>query len=77
MVATQKTRYNSLTNKEAKIRIARKLIEDVSSMHPPGRFLVQDPKTMLWIEADSTRVLAKTRQALREGCHSNRGKLSR
>ncbi|KAL3800454.1 hypothetical protein HJC23_011691 [Cyclotella cryptica] len=43
------------------------IYSEIRAMDPPGRFLKQDPKTMLWSDIGKKKALLKTRQALREG----------
>jgi hypothetical protein len=70
LVAEKKSVYNSMTNKEEKMKVASELMKRIAMLDPPGRFLMQDTKTMLWYEADREKAVAKTRQALREGFRS-------
>jgi hypothetical protein len=66
LVSSQRLMYVAAP-KEAKPQFAKKIIEALKSLNPPGRFLQQDLDTKLWYELDEKRAMAKTRQALREG----------
>jgi hypothetical protein len=46
---------------------ARKIVEFIRGLNPPGRFLKQDPQTQLWYDIGNRKAMDKTRQALREG----------
>mmetsp|Transcript_25214 Transcript_25214/g.37135 ORF Transcript_25214/g.37135 Transcript_25214/m.37135 type:complete len:308 (+) Transcript_25214:94-1017(+) len=49
-----------------KPRIARKIVDTISAMNPPGRFLKRDSKGC-WNEIGINKAREKTSQALREG----------
>jgi len=66
LVSSQRVMYVAAP-KEFKPQFAKKIIEALKSLNPPGRFLQQDPDTKLWYELDEKKAMAKTRQALREG----------
>lgn len=66
LVANQRLEYVAAP-KDFKPLFAKKIIDALKSLNPPGRFLQQDPDTKLWHELDEKRAMAKTRQALREG----------
>ena len=53
--------------KQQKPQYARKVVDAIRSLNPPGRFLKQDPETMLWFDIGDKKAIDKARQALREG----------
>lgn len=55
------------TAKVEKPIFARKIVEFIRGLNPPGRFLKQDPQTQLWYDIGNRKAMDKTRQALREG----------
>jgi len=62
--------YNLATSKADKARVAKEVIQKVTSLNPPGRFLTRDPSGGIgswWVEIDEVKAMAKTSQALREG----------
>jgi hypothetical protein len=66
IVAMHKVLYVAAP-KHSKPMFARKIIDAVHGLEPPGRFLAQEPSTKLWYELDNKKSMSKTRQALREG----------
>jgi len=46
---------------------AEKVVDEIKSLNPPGRFLKQDKSTGLWYDIGMKKTLQKARQALREG----------
>jgi len=54
-------------DKRQKCLFATKIVDEIKKLDPPGRFLAQDSNTKLWYELGEKKILAKTRQALREG----------
>jgi hypothetical protein len=53
--------------KPQKGKFSRMIVDEIRSLHPPGRFLKQDHATKLWYDIGEKKSLDKTRQALREG----------
>ncbi|KAL7486186.1 hypothetical protein ACHAW6_011781 [Cyclotella cf. meneghiniana] len=53
--------------KSRKAMYSKLIYNDIRSLHPPGRFLKQDPNTKIWNDIGKKTALAKARQALREG----------
>lgn len=53
--------------KPQKGKFSELIINEIKSRNPPGRFLKQDPKTMMWYDIGEKKALDKSRQALREG----------
>jgi len=75
LVAERRLDYNLASTKAEKARVAKEVMDIVTSMSPPGRFLMRDPTGGIgswWIEIDENRAMAKTSQALREGAPSIR-----
>jgi len=66
IVALHKVMYVAAP-KHSKPIFARKIIDTLHSLSPPGHFLAQEPSTKLWYELDNKKAMSKTRQALREG----------
>ncbi len=56
----------ALSSKADKKRYAASILQHISSLDPPGRFLDKDDKGQ-WFVMDAKESKAKTRQALREG----------
>ena len=46
---------------------AKRVLNEIQQMDPPGRFLSHDKNTNEWVEISENAALAKIRQALREG----------
>ena len=40
------------TGREEKAKYARAVYDEIRAMSPPGRFLKQDPETLLWYKMD-------------------------
>jgi len=55
------------SSKLSKAAFAEKIVHEIRSQDPPGRFLKQNPRTKLWFDIGKKKALLKTRQALREG----------
>jgi len=75
LVAERRLDYNLASTKAEKARVAKEVMDIVTSMSPPGRFLMRDPTGGIgswWIEIDENKAMAKTSQALREGAPSIR-----
>ena len=69
-VAQRKNDYILAPCKKKKDQVARDVIAIVQNQDPPGRFLQKDPMGSAgnaWIELDDGKMMARTRQALREG----------
>lgn len=67
IVDANKRRYlDPRTKKVDKARIAARIVSDIRSSDPPGRFLKVDPDTGLWVEIGDEKAWKKTGQALRE-----------
>ena len=56
----------ALSSKADKKKYAESILQHISSLDPPGRFLDKDDKGQ-WFVMDAKKSKAKTRQALREG----------
>lgn len=54
------------TKKLEKAHIAASVVNDIRSMHPPGRFLKEDSKSGMWFDIGDAKAIKKTGQALRE-----------
>ena len=67
MVDSYKRDYlDPRTKKVEKARIAARIVSNVRSLEPPGRFLKEDGHTGQWIEIGDERAWKKAGQALRE-----------
>jgi hypothetical protein len=67
MIASLKKDYLAKTTKKLeKAHIASKIINDIRSMQPPGRFLKEDPDTGFWFDIGDAKAIKKAGQALRE-----------
>ena len=53
--------------KPQKGKFSQRIVDEIKSRNPPGRFLKQDETTKLWYDIGEKKTLDKTRQALREG----------
>mmetsp|Transcript_26438 Transcript_26438/g.39094 ORF Transcript_26438/g.39094 Transcript_26438/m.39094 type:complete len:315 (+) Transcript_26438:149-1093(+) len=53
--------------KPQKGKYSQLIVDKISALDPPGRFLKQDNNTKLWYDIGEKKALDKTRQALREG----------
>jgi hypothetical protein len=73
IIATLKKEYLAKTTKKLeKAPIASKIVNDIRSMEPPGRFLKEDPDTGLWFDIGDAKAIKKAGQALREVASSIR-----
>lgn len=54
------------TKKLEKAHIAAKIVEEIRSMDPPGRFLKEDSDTGMWWDIGDQKAIKKSGQALRE-----------
>jgi hypothetical protein len=75
LVAERRLDYNLASSKSEKARVAKEVMNLVTGLSPPGRFLMRDPTGGIgswWIEIDENKAMAKTSQALREGAPSIR-----
>lgn len=75
LVAERRLDYNLASSKLEKARVAKEVMNLVTGLSPPGRFLMRDPTGGIgswWIEIDENKAMAKTSQALREGAPSIR-----
>jgi hypothetical protein len=68
IIASSKKGYLAKTVKKLeKAHIASKIINDIRSMDPPGRFLKEDADTGLWFDNfGDAKAIQKAGQALRE-----------
>lgn len=67
MVDSYKREYlDPRTKKVEKARIAARIVSNVRSLNPPGRFLKEDSHTNNWLEVGDERAWKKSGQALRE-----------
>ena len=68
MVDSYKREYLDLpsTKKVEKARIAARIVSNVRSLNPPGRFLKENSHTNNWLEIGDERAWKKSGQALRE-----------
>jgi hypothetical protein len=67
IIASLKKDYLAKTTKKLeKAHIAAKIIYDIRSMEPPGRFLKEDRDTGLWFDIGDAKAIKKAGQALRE-----------
>jgi hypothetical protein len=67
IIAFHKKDYLSKTTKKLeKAHIAARIINDIRSMEPPGRFLKEDCDTGLWFDIGDAKAIKKAGQALRE-----------
>ena len=68
LVKKHQVEYLAKTTKKLdKAKIADKIIQQIRSMNPPGRFLREDSASGAWIEIGDARARKKTGQAMREG----------
>ncbi|CAJ1958010.1 unnamed protein product [Cylindrotheca closterium] len=75
LVGVNKEVYVS-SSKKQKMAISRSIVEAVSLLTPPGRFLEKNPQTSLWSDIGHKKAVEKTSQALRDGAASLRKQLS-
>ena len=67
IIASLKKDYLAKTTKKLeKAHIAAKIIYDIRSMEPPGRFLKENRDTGLWFDIGDAKAIKKAGQALRE-----------
>jgi hypothetical protein len=67
MIASRKKDYLAKTTKKLeKAHIAAKIIYDIRSTEPSGRFLKEDRDTGLWFDIGDAKAIKKAGQALRE-----------
>jgi hypothetical protein len=67
VIASLKNIYLAKTTKKLeKAHIAAKIINDIRSKEPPGRFLKEDHDTGLWFDIGDAKAIKKAGQALRE-----------
>jgi hypothetical protein len=67
VIASLKKDYLAKTTKKLeKAHIAAKIINDIRSLEPPGRFLKEDRETGLWFDIGDAKAIKKAGQALRE-----------
>lgn len=58
--------FSEKTRKLEKANIARRIMGQVHSLDPPGRFLKQDTSTKLWVEITDEKAKKKVGQAFRD-----------
>eukprot|EP00978_Attheya_sp_CCMP212_P010635 scaffold25907_cov60-Attheya_sp.AAC.1 len=63
----QAKRHYVMSPKKNKGDFALNIMKKIKRLNPPGRFLKQDPKSMLWYEISHMSALHRTRQSLRDG----------
>lgn len=63
LVKMSRKEYN---DSRCKKMVARRIVKEWQSQHPPGRFLQQDPSTEKWYEIKEAKIMEKTCQALRD-----------
>mmetsp|Transcript_24930 Transcript_24930/g.58068 ORF Transcript_24930/g.58068 Transcript_24930/m.58068 type:complete len:555 (+) Transcript_24930:3-1667(+) len=67
IVNTHKKEYLAKSTKKLeKAHIAARIVEQVRSMDPPGRFLKEDSDTGMWFDVGDAKAIKKAGQALRE-----------
>ena len=66
-VDMRKERYTKAKTKSEKALISREIIDCITSLDPPGRFLNKDKESGAWYVEKKDNALKKTSQALREG----------
>ena len=67
MVQARKKEYLAKTTKKLeKAHIAAKIVTEIRTMDPPGRFLKEDSDTGLWFDIGDAKAIKKAGQALRE-----------
>jgi hypothetical protein len=67
VIAANKKEYLApATKKLEKAHIAARIVNDIRSMDPSGRFLKEDRGTGLWFDIGDAKAIKKTGQALRE-----------
>ena len=67
ITASLKKEYLAKTTKKLeKAHIAAKIIYEIRSMEPPGRFLKEDSDTGLWFDIGDAKAIKKAGQSLRE-----------
>eukprot|EP00538_Stauroneis_constricta_P012986 CAMPEP_0119550948 /NCGR_PEP_ID=MMETSP1352-20130426/4365_1 /TAXON_ID=265584 /ORGANISM="Stauroneis constricta, Strain CCMP1120" /LENGTH=603 /DNA_ID=CAMNT_0007596941 /DNA_START=149 /DNA_END=1960 /DNA_ORIENTATION=+ len=74
MVQSRKKIYLAKsTEKLEKAHIAARIVREIRSMDPPGRFLKEDRDTGLWFDIGDQKAIKKSGQALREDAPEIRG----
>jgi hypothetical protein len=63
----QAKRNYVMSPKKSKGVFALNIMKKIKQLNPPGRFLKQDPESMLWYEISHMSALHRTRQSLRDG----------
>ena len=58
--------FSEKTRKLEKANIARRIMGQIQSLDPPGRFLKQDASTKLWVEISNNKAKKKVGQAFRD-----------
>eukprot|EP00542_Grammatophora_oceanica_P021108 CAMPEP_0194033734 /NCGR_PEP_ID=MMETSP0009_2-20130614/6296_1 /TAXON_ID=210454 /ORGANISM="Grammatophora oceanica, Strain CCMP 410" /LENGTH=406 /DNA_ID=CAMNT_0038674453 /DNA_START=161 /DNA_END=1381 /DNA_ORIENTATION=- len=67
LINDNKVTYHSTeTKKMAKAHICARIVDEIRSMDPPGRFLKEEEKTGLWWDIGDANAIKKVGQALRE-----------
>ena len=75
IVQSHKKVYLAKTTKKLeKAHIAARIVEQIRSMNPPGRFLKEDPDGM-WFDIGDAKAIKKAGQALREDAPDIRGEV--
>jgi len=64
------------SQKRDKPKFAKRIVNNIRNLDPPGRFLKLDTNTGLWYDIGNKKATSKTRQALREGAPELEGKRS-
>jgi hypothetical protein len=67
LVSTNKLVYLTCRFKREKRLIAERIVNDIKSQTPPGRFITKDKINGYWFEISDEKARDKTSQALREG----------
>jgi len=66
IVKHKKEYLSKATKKLDKAHIAARIIQEIRTLHPPGRFLKEDSSTGMWWDIGDQKAIKKAGQALRE-----------
>ena len=67
IIHSQKSEYlDPSTKRDEKAHIATRIVSDIRTMDPAGRFLMEDQGTGMWFDIGDAKAISKTGHALRE-----------
>ena len=66
IVKNHQQEYAQMSTHKEKTIVAKKVLQEIRSSHPPGRFLTQTKHCIMWYPQAEENILLKIKQALRE-----------